>query len=157
MCRWLTHLQNILSLHDFFKKKLNARYRYNMLHAPSLGLIVWYFDSLTWNTYALLLNPLARGIEELLPAQIARSNWCFFVLRTSLVISTLCVAFTVPFFGMYIFWYLKSRSRWSLILKNINRWTIFISFSTSCCRSSNGFNRFTSEHSCGKRAHSIDQ
>ncbi|KNA11890.1 hypothetical protein SOVF_130730, partial [Spinacia oleracea] len=50
--------------------------------------------------YALLLNPLARGIEELLPAQIARSNWCFFVLRTSLVISTLCVAFTVPFFGL---------------------------------------------------------
>ncbi|XP_021744595.1 amino acid transporter AVT1A-like [Chenopodium quinoa] len=50
--------------------------------------------------YALLLNPLARGIEELLPAHIANSNWCFFVLRTSLVVSTLAVAFSVPFFGL---------------------------------------------------------
>uniref|UniRef100_A0A803LT03 Amino acid transporter transmembrane domain-containing protein n=1 Tax=Chenopodium quinoa TaxID=63459 RepID=A0A803LT03_CHEQI len=59
-----------------------------------------FCESLTSYTYALLLNPLARGIEELLPAHIANSNWCFFVLRTSLVVSTLCVAFSVPFFGL---------------------------------------------------------
>ncbi|KAH9621057.1 hypothetical protein KSS87_011838 [Heliosperma pusillum] len=52
------------------------------------------------NTYALLLNPLARGIEEALPPHIANSSWCFYLLRTSLVISSLGVAFLVPFFGL---------------------------------------------------------
>ena len=51
--------------------------------------------------YALLLNPLARGIEEVLPPRIANSIWCFMFLRTALVISTLGVAFLVPFFGVY--------------------------------------------------------
>ncbi|XP_057549140.1 amino acid transporter AVT1A [Amaranthus tricolor] len=50
--------------------------------------------------YALLMNPLARGLEELLPPHIANSNWCFFTLRTILVVSTLCVAFLVPFFSL---------------------------------------------------------
>lgn len=49
--------------------------------------------------YALLMNPLARSLEELLPTEVSNSNWCFFILRTSLVISTVCVAFLMPFFG----------------------------------------------------------
>lgn len=53
--------------------------------------------------YALLLNPLARGLEELLPADFSNSKWCFVILRTSLVISTVCVAFLVPFFGKFRF------------------------------------------------------
>ncbi|XP_052172441.1 amino acid transporter AVT1A isoform X3 [Diospyros lotus] len=49
--------------------------------------------------YALLMNPLARSIEELLPVGIANSFWCFILLRTALVISSVCVAFLLPFFG----------------------------------------------------------
>ncbi|XP_028766685.1 amino acid transporter AVT1A-like [Neltuma alba] len=50
--------------------------------------------------YALLMNPLARSIEELLPARVVDSYWCFITLRSALVISTVCCAFLIPFFGL---------------------------------------------------------
>lgn len=53
------------------------------------------------NKYALLMNPLARSLEELLPDRISSSYWCFMLLRTTLVASTVCVAFLVPFFGKF--------------------------------------------------------
>ena len=49
--------------------------------------------------YALLMNPLARGIEELLPARFSDNLWCFISVRTALALSSLCVAFVLPFFG----------------------------------------------------------
>ncbi|KAG6430981.1 hypothetical protein SASPL_109056 [Salvia splendens] len=51
-------------------------------------------------TYALLMNPLARGIEELLPPRISDSYWFYILLRTVLVLSTVCFAFVLPFFGL---------------------------------------------------------
>ncbi|KAJ0099865.1 hypothetical protein Patl1_20920 [Pistacia atlantica] len=56
--------------------------------------------SLTLNKYALLMNPLARSIEELLPDTVSNSYWCFILLRTALVISSVCAAFLLPFFGL---------------------------------------------------------
>ncbi|XP_052482716.1 amino acid transporter AVT1A isoform X2 [Gossypium raimondii] len=50
--------------------------------------------------YALLLIPLARSIEELLPDHVVDSLWCFFLLRALLVFSTVGVAFVMPFFGL---------------------------------------------------------
>ncbi|XP_061366793.1 amino acid transporter AVT1A-like isoform X2 [Gastrolobium bilobum] len=50
--------------------------------------------------YALLMNPLARSLEELLPERISSTYWCFLLLRTVLVASTVCVAFLIPFFGL---------------------------------------------------------
>lgn len=50
--------------------------------------------------YALLMNPLARSIEELLPVRISSSLWFHILLRTALVVSTVCVAFILPFFGI---------------------------------------------------------
>jgi vesicular inhibitory amino acid transporter len=47
-----------------------------------------------------MMNPLARSVEELLPNHIARTNWCFILIRTALVISTVVAAFLIPFFGM---------------------------------------------------------
>ena len=49
--------------------------------------------------YALLMNPLARSIEELLPERISENIWCFLLLRTALVASSVCSAFLIPFFG----------------------------------------------------------
>ncbi|XP_057535711.1 amino acid transporter AVT1A-like [Amaranthus tricolor] len=49
--------------------------------------------------YPLLLNPLARSLEELLPPHLSNSWWCIIPLRTTLVASSVCVAFLVPFFG----------------------------------------------------------
>ncbi|XP_023731644.1 amino acid transporter AVT1A [Lactuca sativa] len=50
--------------------------------------------------YALLMNPLASAIEELFPAKVARSNWCFITLRIALVASSVCIALSIPFFGL---------------------------------------------------------
>ncbi|KAI9161216.1 hypothetical protein LWI28_015517 [Acer negundo] len=46
------------------------------------------------------MNPLARSIEELLPIGISSSYWCYILLRTALVFSSVCVAFLLPFFGL---------------------------------------------------------
>ncbi|KAK7378058.1 hypothetical protein VNO80_03494 [Phaseolus coccineus] len=46
------------------------------------------------------MNPLARSVDELLPINISRTYWCFITLRTVLVISTVCAAFLIPFFGL---------------------------------------------------------
>ncbi|XP_074266210.1 amino acid transporter AVT1A-like [Silene latifolia] len=48
--------------------------------------------------YSLLLNPLALSLEEFLPEGGANSYW-FIPLRTTLVVSSVLVAFLVPFFG----------------------------------------------------------
>ncbi|KAK7344955.1 hypothetical protein VNO77_15248 [Canavalia gladiata] len=45
------------------------------------------------------MNPLARSLEELLPKRISSTYWCFILLRTALVVSTVCAAFLIPFFG----------------------------------------------------------
>ncbi|XP_010508748.1 PREDICTED: vacuolar amino acid transporter 1-like [Camelina sativa] len=50
--------------------------------------------------YALLMNPLARSIEELLPLRMQENIWCFLLLRTALVASSVCSAFLIPFFGL---------------------------------------------------------
>ncbi|KAG9152379.1 hypothetical protein Leryth_016748 [Lithospermum erythrorhizon] len=47
-----------------------------------------------------MMNPIARSIEELLPSRSAGSNRWFISIRTGLVISSLCVAFVLPFFGI---------------------------------------------------------
>lgn len=48
------------------------------------------------------MNPLARSIEELLPERISENIWCFILLRTALVASSVCSAFLLPFFGKKI-------------------------------------------------------
>ncbi|XP_031126287.1 amino acid transporter AVT1A-like [Ipomoea triloba] len=60
---------------------------------------VWTTVIIPIAKYALLMNPCARSIEELLPPSLAGNFWCFVLLRTALAISTLFVAFTVPFFS----------------------------------------------------------
>ncbi|KAI3806587.1 hypothetical protein L1987_22496 [Smallanthus sonchifolius] len=45
----------------------------------------------------VIINP---AIEELLPAKVANSYWCFIILRAALVASSVCVAFAIPFFGL---------------------------------------------------------
>ncbi|KAH6779624.1 Transmembrane amino acid transporter family protein [Perilla frutescens var. hirtella] len=63
-------------------------------------LDLFLLASLMLCTYALLMNPLARGIEELLPSRVSDSIWSYILLRTALVISTVCFAFVLPFFGL---------------------------------------------------------
>lgn len=49
--------------------------------------------------YALTLTPVTLSLEELLPLALRESYFVSIVIRTILVMSTLVVALTVPFFG----------------------------------------------------------
>ncbi|CAH9068861.1 unnamed protein product [Cuscuta epithymum] len=63
-------------------------------------IAVWTTVINPFTKYALAMNPLARGLEELLPERISSSLMCFIMLRTLLLSSTVCVAFLLPFFGL---------------------------------------------------------
>ncbi|XP_015579496.2 amino acid transporter AVT1A isoform X4 [Ricinus communis] len=69
-------------------------------HAITSKVALWITVINPLTKYALLMNPLARSIEELLPVGVSNSLWCFIFLRTALVFSTVCVAFLLPFFGL---------------------------------------------------------
>ncbi|GER57223.1 transmembrane amino acid transporter family protein [Striga asiatica] len=65
----------------------------------TVGSKVALWTTVTVNKYALLMNPLARSMEELLPQRWSNSDWSFVLIRIALVISSLFVAFVIPFFG----------------------------------------------------------
>ncbi|KAI3985704.1 hypothetical protein MKX01_030618 [Papaver californicum] len=70
-------------------------------HAIASKVAIWTtFSSLTSSTNALLMNPLARSLEELLPPRVTNTFWCFVLLRVVLVTSTVCVVSLLPFFGL---------------------------------------------------------
>ncbi|KAL9361332.1 hypothetical protein Peur_044117 [Populus x canadensis] len=69
-------------------------------HTLTSKIALWTTVTNPLTKYALLMNPLARSIEELLPIRVANSLWCYFLLRTALVASSVCVAFSIPFFGL---------------------------------------------------------
>ncbi|KAI4381547.1 hypothetical protein MLD38_007612 [Melastoma candidum] len=63
-------------------------------------IAIWTTVINPFTKYALLMNPLARGIEELLPPRISNNVLCYVLLRTALVFSTVVCAFLIPFFGL---------------------------------------------------------
>ncbi|ONK69658.1 uncharacterized protein A4U43_C05F25370 [Asparagus officinalis] len=69
-------------------------------HTFPSKLALWTTVINPFTKYALLLNPIARSLEELLPMGTSNTLWLSIMLRTALVISTVCVAFLVPFFGL---------------------------------------------------------
>lgn len=69
-------------------------------HTIPSKLGLWTTVINPFTKYALLLNPIARSLEELLPMETSNALWCSIVLRTCLVASTVCVAFLLPFFGL---------------------------------------------------------
>ncbi|XP_015579497.1 amino acid transporter AVT1A [Ricinus communis] len=69
-------------------------------HAITSKVALWTTVINPLTKYALLMNPLARSIEEILPAGVSNTLWCFVFLRTALVFSSVCVAFLFPFFGL---------------------------------------------------------
>uniref|UniRef100_A0A5B7BMK5 Putative vacuolar amino acid transporter 1 isoform X1 n=1 Tax=Davidia involucrata TaxID=16924 RepID=A0A5B7BMK5_DAVIN len=69
-------------------------------HSLASKVALWTTVINPFTKYALLMNPLARSIEELLPVGVSDSLWCFILLRAALVISSVCVAFLLPFFGL---------------------------------------------------------
>ncbi|XP_056169197.1 amino acid transporter AVT1C isoform X2 [Syzygium oleosum] len=51
-------------------------------------------------TYALTMSPVAMSLEELIPSTHVKSYAYSILIRTALVLSTLIVALSIPFFGL---------------------------------------------------------
>ncbi|KAL5195461.1 Amino acid transporter AVT1C [Glycine soja] len=51
-------------------------------------------------TYALTISPVAMSLEELIPSNHAKSYLYSIFIRTGLVLSTLVIGLSVPFFGL---------------------------------------------------------
>ncbi|KAL2324827.1 hypothetical protein Fmac_023885 [Flemingia macrophylla] len=58
---------------------------------------VFYLISIT---YALTISPVAMSLEELIPSNHAKSYLYSIFIRTGLVLSTLVIGLSVPFFGL---------------------------------------------------------
>ena len=71
------------------------------LHCICQGALLLFsvVSSLIGRRYSLVINPLARSIEELRPAGFLTDRVFSITLRTALVASTVCIAFLLPFFG----------------------------------------------------------
>ncbi|KAL2554634.1 Transmembrane amino acid transporter family protein [Forsythia ovata] len=57
-------------------------------------------SSLIRYTYALTMSPVAMSLEELISSSHKKSHIYSILIRTALVISTLLVALSIPFFGL---------------------------------------------------------
>ncbi|CAK7340233.1 unnamed protein product [Dovyalis caffra] len=64
-------------------------------HTLTSKIALWTTVSIRFRFFLGLLS-----IEELLPDRVSNSLWCYFLLRTVLVASSVCVAFAIPFFGL---------------------------------------------------------
>ncbi|KAG2606288.1 amino acid transporter AVT1C-like [Panicum virgatum] len=60
---------------------------------------VWTTVANPITKYALTIIPLAMSLEELLPSS-QQKYWSIIMLRSALVVSTLLIALSVPFFGL---------------------------------------------------------
>lgn len=48
------------------------------------------------------MTPVALSLEELIPLTVGKSHMYAILIRTALVISTLAVALSIPFFGEFL-------------------------------------------------------
>ncbi|XP_022934676.1 amino acid transporter AVT1A-like isoform X2 [Cucurbita moschata] len=71
-------------------------------HALASSVAKWTTVIIPLTKYALLMTPLAKSIEERLPARVSNSLWCSILIRTALVLSSLSVALLLPFFGLVL-------------------------------------------------------
>ncbi|XP_044509447.1 amino acid transporter AVT1C-like [Mangifera indica] len=63
-------------------------------------IAVWTTVVNPFTKYALTMSPVALSLEELIPSNHLKSHVYAICIRTALVLSTLLVALTVPFFGL---------------------------------------------------------
>ncbi|CAN1335812.1 Amino acid transporter AVT1C [Linum perenne] len=99
-------------------------------------IAVWTTVVNPFTKYALTMTPVAMSLEELIPAN-KRSYFLIISIRTLLVISTLVVAISVPFFGpvlsligslltMFVTLILPCASYLSILRNKVNRYQIWL-------------------------------
>ncbi|KAJ4835511.1 hypothetical protein Tsubulata_023276 [Turnera subulata] len=69
-------------------------------HSVVSRIALWATVATPFVKYPLLMLPLVKGLQDLLPQQLSHTYTCFFLLRTTLVASTVLVALLIPFFGL---------------------------------------------------------
>ncbi|XWS59837.1 hypothetical protein CRYUN_Cryun08bG0156200 [Craigia yunnanensis] len=83
-----------------FGDSVESQFTLNMpIKFAASKIAVWTVVIITISKYALTLTPIALSLEELVPSTWFRSYGVSIVIRTALVISTLVVAMTIPFFA----------------------------------------------------------
>ncbi|KAL4297390.1 hypothetical protein GQ457_12G009800 [Hibiscus cannabinus] len=83
-----------------FGDSVESQFTLNMpIKFAASKIAVWTVVVITISKYALTLTPVALSLEELVPSTLSRSYNVSVLIRTALVISTLVVAMTVPFFA----------------------------------------------------------
>ncbi|MCO5605010.1 hypothetical protein L7F22_059186 [Adiantum nelumboides] len=70
-------------------------------HLVASKIALWTTVVNPFTKYALTITPVALSLEELFPSLVYswKSYWMSLIIRSILVMSTLCVALLVPFFG----------------------------------------------------------
>ncbi|XP_057470507.1 amino acid transporter AVT1C-like [Actinidia eriantha] len=63
-------------------------------------IAVWTTVVNPFTKYALTMTPVAMSLEELIPSNHRKSHMYAILIRTALVISTLVVGLSIPFFGL---------------------------------------------------------
>ncbi|TVU28862.1 hypothetical protein EJB05_20398 [Eragrostis curvula] len=69
-------------------------------HSVASKIALWTTVINPFTKYALLLNPIARSLEELRPEGFLNETSFAIILRTSLVALNVVIAFLIPFFGL---------------------------------------------------------
>ncbi|KAJ0721772.1 putative amino acid transporter, transmembrane domain-containing protein [Helianthus annuus] len=70
------------------------------LFASKIAVWATVFSPLT--KYALTISPVALSLEELIPLKHQQTRFYSILIRTTLVISTLLVGLSIPFFGLVL-------------------------------------------------------
>ncbi|GJM87232.1 hypothetical protein PR202_ga03166 [Eleusine coracana subsp. coracana] len=69
-------------------------------HSVASKIALWTTVINPFTKYALLLNPIARSLEELRPEGFLNETAFAIILRTGLVALNVVIAFLIPFFGL---------------------------------------------------------
>ncbi|CAF1792997.1 hypothetical protein HID58_092002 [Brassica napus] len=87
--------------YTMFGEALQSQFTLNMpKHFLPSKIAVWTAIVTPMTKYALTITPIVLSLEELIPMAKMRSHGVSILFRTILVISTLVVALSVPFFGI---------------------------------------------------------
>lgn len=92
--------------YSMFGESTESQFTLNLPHELLASKIaIWTTVVNPITKFALTLTPLALSLEELIPSSYAKSHIYAIIIRSILTVSTLVVALSVPFFGMFLPFY----------------------------------------------------